>query len=105
MDTDFEKSTRLINYGPEGYSNRQFSLENDSLLSKGDRSINWINTYGMGHLKEVRKLILDNGMDDFLLRLLQNQGMGNKVIELEDQIVVAAKIIKTEARDLGSEQM
>lgn len=105
METDFEKNTRLINYGPEGYSNRQFSFKDDLLLSKGDRSISWVNTYGLGHIKEFRKLVLENGLDDFLLRLLQNQGMGNKVIELEDQLFVAAKIIKTEDHNLGSEQM
>jgi magnesium transporter len=105
METDFEKNTRLINYGPEGYSNRQFSLKSDLLLSKGDRSINWVNTYGLGHTKEIRKLVLENGMDDFLLRLLQNHGMGNKVIQLEEQLFVAAKIIKTEDRNLRSEQM
>src|SRR5690606_4348716 len=44
-------------------------------------------------------------LDDFLLRLLTNQGNGNKVIELEDQLFIATKIIKTENQYLGSEQL
>jgi len=105
METDFEKNTWLINYSPKGYSTRQFSFKEDFLLSKGDKSINWINTYGLHHMDEFRKMVVENQLDDFLLRLLTNQRNGNKVIELEDQLFVAARIIKTEHQHVESEQM
>lgn len=105
METDFEKNTWMINYSPDRYNNRQFSLENDLLLSKGDKSINWVNTYGLGYMDEFRKMVVENNLDDFLIRLLLNQKMGNKVIELEDQLFVAAKTLKTEDYSLESEQM
>lgn len=105
METDFEKNTWVINYSPDHYDNRQFSMENDLLLSKGDKSINWVNTYGLGYMDEFRKMVVENGLDDFLIRLLLNQKMGNKVIELEDQLFVAAKTLKTEDYSLESEQM
>ena len=50
-------------------------------------------------------MVNGNNLDDFLLRLLLNQKMGNKVIELEDQLFVAARILKTEHHSMESEQM
>lgn len=105
METEFEKNTWVINYSPDNYYNRQFSLQDDMLLSKADRSVTWVNTYGHEYMEGFRKVVLENDLDDFLLRLLLNQKMGNKVIELEDQLFVAAKIVKTEHHNLESEQM
>lgn len=105
MVTDFENNTWVINYSLEDYYNRKFSMEEDALLSKKDKSITWVNTYGLGYMEEFRKMVLDNELDDFLLRLLLNQNFGNKVIELEEQLFIAARIIKTEDQSLESEQM
>ncbi len=105
METEFEKNTWVINYSPDNYNNHQFSLENDIILSKGDKSITWVNTYGLEYMDEFRKMVLENNLDDFLLRLLLNPKMGNKVIELEEQLFVAARIVKTEHDGLESEQI
>ena len=74
-------------------------------LSKGDKSITWVNTYGLEYMDEFRQMVNENGLDDFLLRLLLNQKMGNKVIVLEDQLFIAARILKTEHDSMESEQM
>ncbi|NVN18622.1 magnesium and cobalt transport protein CorA [Muricauda sp. HICW] len=105
MKTDFEENSWVINYSPENYSNHKFSLENDLLLSKGDKSITWVNTYGLDYMEEFRQMVNGNDLDDFLLRLLLNQKMGNKVIVLEDQLFIAARILKTEHDTMESEQM
>ncbi len=105
METEFEKNTWVINYSPEGYYNRKFTLAEDTKLSKGDNSITWVNTYGLECMEEFRTMVVNNELDDFLLRLLLNQKMGNKVIELEEQLFVAARIVKTEHHNLESEQM
>jgi magnesium transporter len=105
MVTDFENNTWVINYSLEDYYNRKFSMDEDAQLSKNDKSITWVNTYGLGYTEEFRKMVLHNELDDFLLRLLLNQNFGNKVIELEEQLFIAARIIKTEDQNLESEQM
>ncbi|MDC6362967.1 MULTISPECIES: CorA family divalent cation transporter [Flavobacteriaceae] len=105
MVTDFENNTWVINYSLEDYYNRKFSLEEDILLSKSNKTITWVNTYGLEYMDEFRKMVLSNELDDFLLRLLLNQNFGNKVIELEEQLFIAARIIKTENHNLESEQM
>jgi magnesium transporter len=105
MVTDFENNSWVINYSLEDYYNRKFSLEEDILLSKNDKTITWVNTYGLEYMDEFRKMVLGNDLDDFLLRLLLNQNFGNKVIELEEQLFIAARIIKTENHNLESEQM
>lgn len=105
METDFEENSWVINYSPDNYSNQKFSLDGDLSLSKGDRSVTWINTYGLDYMDEFRQLVNRNDLDDFLLRLLVNQKKGNKVIELENQLFVAAQIVKTEYQNMDSEQM
>lgn len=105
MVTDFENNTWVINYSPEGYYNRKFSLETDIQLCKEDKTITWVNTYGFDYMEEFKSMVISNNLDDFLLRLLVNQNLGNKVIDLEDQIFIAVKILKTEDNDLDAEQM
>jgi magnesium transporter len=74
-------------------------------LSKKDKTITWINTYGLNYMDEFRIVVLNNELDDFLLRLLANQNLGNKVIELEEQLFIAVRILKTENQNLESEQL
>jgi magnesium transporter len=105
MQTEFEKNTWVINYTSDNFYNRQFAFGEDLALSKGDKSITWINTYGLEYMDEFRQMVNGNELDDFLLRLLLNQKMGNKVIQLEEQLFVAARIVKTEHHNLESEQM
>ncbi|MCK0159936.1 CorA family divalent cation transporter [Allomuricauda sp. F6463D] len=105
MKTDFEENSWVINYSPDNYHNQKFSLKEDLLLSKGDKSITWINTYGLNYMEEFRHMVNENDLDDFLLRLLLKQQMGSKVIELENQLFVAARILKTEYHNMDSEQM
>ena len=55
METDFEENSWVINYSPDNYSNQKFSLDGDLLLSKGDRSVTWVNTYGLDYMDEFRQ--------------------------------------------------
>ena len=105
MTTDFENNTWVINYSLEEFYNRKFSLPDDCVLSKKDKTITWINTYGLNYMDEFRTMVENNELDDFLLRLLLNQNLGNKVIELEEQLFIAVRILKTENHNLESEQM
>ncbi|NAY90561.1 magnesium and cobalt transport protein CorA [Muricauda sp. JGD-17] len=105
MATEFENNTWVINYSFESYYDRKFSMENDSQLSKTDKTITWVNTYGLDYPDEFRQIVLGNELDDFLLRLLLNPNLGNKVIELEDQLFLAVRILKTEDNELEAEQM
>jgi len=105
MTTDFENNTWVINYTADEYYNRKFSLVEDMQLSKKDKTITWINTYGLNYMEEFRAMVVNNELDDFLLRLFANQNLGNKVIELEEQLFIAVRILKTENRNLESEQM
>lgn len=105
MATDFENNTWVINYSFDNYYNKKFSLEDDSTLSKKDKTVTWINTYGLDYMDEFRSMVISNELDDFLLRLFANQNLGNKVIELEEQLFIAVRILKTENHNLESEQM
>lgn len=105
MITDFENNTWVINYAADTCYNRKFSMEEDRLLSKNNKTITWINTYGLDYMEEFRVIVLSNELDDFLLRLLTSQNPSSKVIELENQLFIAVKIVKTEKRNLEVEQL
>lgn len=102
---DFENNTWIIKYTAEDYYNRKFSMDKDGLLAKHDKTITWINTYGLTYIEAFRAMVLSNDLDDFLLRLLSTQNPGNKVIELENQLFIAVKIVKTENQNLEAEQL
>ncbi|MBO6830585.1 MAG: magnesium and cobalt transport protein CorA, partial [Muricauda sp.] len=63
MNTDFEENSWVINYSPDNYYNRKFSLQEDMQLSKGDKSITWVNTYGLEYMDEFRQMVNENGLD------------------------------------------
>ncbi|AWX43145.1 Magnesium transport protein CorA [Flagellimonas maritima] len=105
MTKDFENNTTVINYSAMDYYSRQFSIEKDMILSKNDKTVTWVNTYGFDFMEDFREMVLANNMDDFLLRLLIGKSHGSKVIELENQLFITAKIIKTENNTIETEQM
>lgn len=77
----------------------------DQLLSKGNKTVTWVNTYGLDYIEAFKAMVLSNALDDFLLRLLTTQNPGNKVIELENQLFIAVTIVKTEEQTLEAEQL
>lgn len=102
---DFEHNTSVITYSAEAYANRKFSMAKDCFLSKKDNTISWMNTYGLNHVEAFKAMVLNNTLDDFLLRLLTSQNPGNKVLELGDQLFIAINILKTENQELEAEQL
>ncbi len=104
MEKNFFQATSLISYAPDVHERKDVaSLE--EIDFDGDDKIKWLNTYGLGFQKEFKKVIQENKLDDFLIKLLSELDHPNKVIELENVLFVAIRVLKTEKPEIDSEQM
>lgn len=65
----------------------------------------WLNTYGLSEFDAIKQVVIQNQFDDFLLKLLQDEAHANKVLELDNVLFIALKVLKTDDNTLNSEQM
>ena len=70
----------------------------------------WLNTYGLNtdwlnNIETFKQVIHQNQWDDFLFNLLQDQDHTNKVIELDNVLFIALKVLKSDDEEFNHEQM
>ncbi|MDO6802699.1 CorA family divalent cation transporter [Wenyingzhuangia sp. 1_MG-2023] len=105
MKNTFLDNTSLIKYSKETHECEPIqSIEDISFVSE-DKSIHWLNTYGTNYTKEFKQIIHHTYLDDFLLKLISDENHPNKVLELDNVIFVAIKVLKTETDNFNTEQM
>ncbi|WP_440453206.1 CorA family divalent cation transporter [Psychrobacter sp. ASPA161_9] len=105
MSEKFLQNTTLIAYS----SSRVSKLPCDDITklnfeTQGDE-VFWLNTYGLSELDEMRQIVIQNQFDDFLIKLLQDDDHANKVIELDNVLFIALKVLKTDDKNLDNEQL
>lgn len=105
MQKTFLENTTLIQYNENNYQLNSYDKLEDIVVTQKDGLVRWINTYGMQYTDQLRAVILQNNLDDFLLKLIKDDEQSNKVIELEDMFFVSIRVLKTENNALDSEQM
>lgn len=105
MNEEFLKQTSQIIYSKDEYSKVPCEGLNEIVLPKEGELIHWINTYGIYFQEEMREVIKSNTLDDFLVKLIMDSNHTTKVIELEDALFVAVRVLKTETLNFDSEQM
>ncbi|WP_338812243.1 magnesium and cobalt transport protein CorA [Bernardetia sp. Wsw4-3y2] len=105
MPKTFLENTTLIQYNETDYKTGNYEKIEHVITSEKDGLIRWINTYGMEYKDQLREVIIQNKLDDFLLKLIKDDEQSNKVIELEDLLFVSIRVLKTENDSLDSEQM
>ncbi len=105
MSGKFLENTTLIAYSSSLVSNTPCDdLVKLSFESHSDE-VFWLNTYGLSELDAIKQVVIQNQFDDFLLKLLQDKEHANKVLELDNVLFVALKVLKTEDKNLNSEQI
>ncbi len=105
MDKQFLEQTTLISYAPDTYSKDTFNDINDIVLSKTPDGVQWLNTYGLHFQSSIKKVIKNNELDDFLLKLITDSEHPNKVITLDDSLFVGVKVLKTESTSFETDQL
>ena len=105
MQKTFLENTTLIQYNEIDYQTNSYDKLEDIVVTQKDSLVRWVNTYGMQYADQLKAVILQNNLDDFLLKLVKDDEQSNKVIELEDVFFVSIRVLKTENDALDSEQM
>lgn len=105
MEQDFLKNTSMICYTKSNYEKKTFSALSEIDIHQNKDDMVWLNTYGIYFNDVYKKIILQNELDEFLLKLLSDSEHPNKVINLENSFFITLKILKTENRYLEDEQM
>ena len=105
MENEFLKNTSLISYSKKSYERTNFSSISDVVLTNTTPSTEWLNTYGLNFREIFKKIILNNNLDDFLIKLFMDEEHPNKVILLNDLVFISTRVLKTESSNLDSEQM
>lgn len=105
MEVEFLKQTSLISYSIKYFEKSCYTSINDVVLTNTTPSTEWLNTYGLNFREIFRKIIANNKLDDFLIKLFMDEEHSNKVILLDDLAFISTRVLKTENRVLDSEQL
>lgn len=105
MSKEFLSQTTLISYSSDTCHRRTYEELSDIHLTESEETIQWLNTYGITFHSDFKAVILKNKLDDFLIKLLVNPIHPNKVISLDQVLFISIKVLKTNSKRLGQEQM
>lgn len=105
MESEFLKNTSLISYSKKEFEKSCYTSVSDIKLTNKTNSTEWVNTYGNTYRDLFKSVIVNNNLDDFLLKLFMDDEHPNKVILLDDLFFVSTRILKTNSKSLESEQM
>ena len=103
MDSFLSNTKRTI-YNKSDTEVTTFENLNDIILTKKDCN-SWLNTYGIDYKHEFEAIIKQSSLDDFLIKLLNEDQHPNKVLELNNILFIAVNILKTDSEELTSEQI
>lgn len=103
-ESDFFQNVSLIQYSKDAFEKRTFNnLSEINFTNTND--VKWFNIYGFNHFNEVKSIITENGLDEFLINITQETDHRNKVIELDDSFCLTLKILLFEDNEMQFEQM
>ncbi|WP_439132084.1 CorA family divalent cation transporter [Polaribacter sp.] len=105
MVSEFLKNTSLISYSKKDFEKSCYTSISDVVLTNTTPSTEWLNTYGLNFREIFKKIITNNKLDDFLIKLFMDEEHSNKVILLDDLAFISTKILKTENSTLETEQL
>ena len=105
MKADFLNQTSLISYAPKKHERTTFTDISEIQLVDNPEEIKWLNTYGLHFKDEFKTVVQNSNMDDFLMKLLSDDEHPNKVILLDNLIFLTIRVLKTDQKQLSSEQI
>jgi magnesium transporter len=105
MENEFLKQTSLISYSTNNYQKSSYNTITDVVLTNKTLTTEWVNTYGNQYNDVFKTVVLNNKLDDFLLKLFTDKQHSNKVILLDDLVFISTRILITKTEFLESEQM
>ncbi len=104
-DHSYLEHTSLIEFTTNASKSITFDKVEDIKIVPDVASIQWLNTYGLQYSSQTKRIIQNNGFDEFLNNLLIDEEHRNKVIELDESIFMTLKTIHYANKRFTTEQM
>jgi magnesium transporter len=105
MENEFLGNTSIISYSNKNYEKTDFAKVSEINLINNLETVKWLNTYGIKFHEPFKKIIQQNKLDDFLIKLLSDEEHPNKVIVLDNLLFITTRVLITEGHKFDSEQM
>jgi magnesium transporter len=105
MENEFLGNTSIISYSNKNYEKTDFAKVSEINLINNLETVKWLNTYGIKFHEPFKKIIQQNKLDDFLIKLLSDEEHPNKVIVLDNLLFITTRVLITEGNKFDSEQM
>ncbi len=98
------ENTTLLSYDESGCEKSIIKSIDELYPLERENYTQWFNTYGNLDYTDAKKIILNNKLDDFLIKLLLDT-YRNKVIELDNVLFVSIEVFRVEDKYYPSERM
>jgi magnesium transporter len=105
MENEFLSNTSIICYSNKNYEKTDFTKVSEINLIRNLETVKWLNTYGIKFHEPFKKIIQQNKLDDFLIKLLSDEEHPNKVIVLDNLLFITTRVLITESHKFDSEQI
>jgi magnesium transporter len=105
MENEFLSNTSIIRYSNKNHEKTDFTKVSEINLINNLETVKWLNTYGIKFHEPFKKIIQQNKLDDFLIKLLSDEEHPNKVIVLDNLLFITTRVLITERHKFDSEQM
>lgn len=105
QNSNFLEESKLIQYSEKEYFTHLYTNVSNIKINQKDNTIKWLNTYGIGYSSDFKEIIIQNNLDDFLIKLFSDKEHSNKVIELDNALFIATKILKQQEKTFVEEQL
>lgn len=105
MSEKFLAETTQISYSQSESEKNTFKSIDEITFNDEQGKVKWLNTYGLMHRESFKEIVHQNDLDDFLIKLLNDDDHPNKVIDLENALFVSMRVLKTEKNTLDDELM
>lgn len=94
LPESFFQNVTLIEYNEDSYEKIQFKNIEDIKISDLTAKVEWLNIYGFQFADQIKKIIYQNNLDEFLLNLATEEDHRNKVIELQNSFFLSIKSVQ-----------
>lgn len=105
MENSFLQNTSLIEYSSDYFNRKKIQKIEDLSFSSEENQVRWYNTYGIVSKEDFKKVVIQNDLNDFLLRLYADINHPNKVIDMNEVVFMTIQVLKPSTEELGIEQM
>lgn len=95
----FLENSQLIEYNEERYLIAEVDYDKPLHLEKNDDHVDWLNIYGFHWKDEIKTIIKENKLNDFLNVLVFEENQNNKMIDLETSLFITINVLIKDGDD------